>query len=235
MSISLEPTAQESTSGSKRPIEAVLVSLGAVAIIAAIVGGGLDAAGIHVPILSSIASQILLAVAGIAFLLIGLASRWMLIPALLGASKLESDYNDLILKTNDLWFAPGGIKDLLADYRRNMSINSWTRVQDRAALNEARLASVVSAKEKVRDLAGNPDVAHELEQLVSRKRYYLYRRLQDIPNRPEELEIVDELISSASDLDAMITSQIQRTQRALVDLRNAAQNNRRALEARIFH
>jgi hypothetical protein len=218
----------------RQPLEAVLVPLGAAAMLAAVVGGGLQASDVKVPIIDSLGRQILLGVVGLTFVVVGLASRWMLIPAVRRAKRLESDYNDLILKTNDLWFAPGGIKDLLGDYRASGSEESWARVQNRARTNEERLTALRTGKDRLPDLAGNPVAAHALDELLNAKGYFLYDRLRRLPRGLPQPEQVDELIENAAFLDDAMTSRIKSTQKALLKLRNEARDRRVDLEARIF-
>jgi hypothetical protein len=202
--------------------------------LAAVVGGGLQASDVKVPIIDSLGRQILLGVVGLTFVVVGLASRWMLIPAVRRAKRLESDYNDLILKTNDLWFAPGGIKDLLGDYRASGSEESWARVQNRARTNEERLTALRTGKDRLPDLAGNPVAAHALDELLNAKGYFLYDRLRRLPRGLPQPEQVDELIENAAFLDDAMTSRIKSTQKALLKLRNEARDRRVDLEARIF-
>ena len=219
----------------RQPLEAVLVPLGAAAILAAVVGGGLEASGVKVPIVDSHSKQILLGAVGLAFIVVGLSSRWMLIPALRRAKRLERDYGDLILKTHDLWFATGGIKDLLREYRRSRSAEDWARVEDRARTNEERLTALETARYRLTDLAGDPVAAHALDELLNEKRYLLYRRLRRLPPGPPQPNAVNQLIRVATYLERTITPRITSTQEALVRLRSEARDSRVALEARIFH
>lgn len=53
-------------------MQATLVTLGVVAVMAAIVGGGLKAAGVDIPVLTSVARQILLGMFGLTLLVVGL-------------------------------------------------------------------------------------------------------------------------------------------------------------------
>lgn len=58
-------------------MQATLVTLGVVAVMAAIVGGGLKAAGVDIPVLTSLARQVLLGIFGLALLVVGLEPwRW---------------------------------------------------------------------------------------------------------------------------------------------------------------
>lgn len=53
-------------------MQATLVTLGVVAVMAAIVGGGLKAAGVDIPVLTSLVRQVLLGMFGLALLVVGL-------------------------------------------------------------------------------------------------------------------------------------------------------------------
>lgn len=53
-------------------MQATLVTLGVVAVLAAIVGGGLKAAGVDIPVLRSLVRQVLLGMFGLALLVVGL-------------------------------------------------------------------------------------------------------------------------------------------------------------------
>jgi hypothetical protein len=226
---------QVNQNGSKpagQPPEAALVPFGAVAVMGAIVGGALEAAGIKVPIINSLGRQILLGGVGVLFLVLGLFSRWILIPLWFSARRLEKRYKNLILMTNDLFFAPGGVKDLLAYYRRSGSAKDWDAVRKRAKENQARLAALKMAKDKLTDLALDSKIALVLDHLVDAKRAYLYKRLLDL-RRPSH-ESVHELIEAASQLQDMVNIDVQPTKAALGDLLVEALIRRHALEEKIL-
>src|SRR5262245_43978020 len=138
--------------------ETVLIGIGSVAIVAAIVGGALTGAGVQIPVINSPARQALLGGVGIMLLTIGLAPGLGQLIFWYRGKKLAEAYTDLLLKTNDLFFTPGGIRDLLAAFRTSRSQGDWMRVMDRAELNETKLAELRSAKDALRALGRDPDV-----------------------------------------------------------------------------
>jgi len=76
-------------------VNAVLLSAGVACVIAAVVGGGLKAFGIDVPVITSLKRQSVLFVVGILFLV----SAWLLRDRTGGPDKAESAYRQLVVAT----------------------------------------------------------------------------------------------------------------------------------------
>jgi hypothetical protein len=146
--------------------------------------------------------------------------------------KLEKAYDQVISKMNDLFFSPGGIKDLLVAYRVSMSEGDWRHVISRAKVNQAKFAELKSAKDALETLGRDHEAARMLDHMLAAKSFYLYQRLVRFQEPPPENE-VDELIAMAADLDAK-TTDVRTAQEMLAKRLEEARNSRREHEKRLF-
>jgi len=215
-----------------RAVNAVLVPLGGVGMLAALVGGGLKAFGIDIREFNSLPRQIAVGIVGGVFLLVGLYSLWILPLVLFRVRRLEFRYRRLLLQTNDLVFTPGGIRDLLLDYQASGSPQAWSAVRECAKRNERKLEALRRNTERLVELGDDSKIALVLNNVINSKRIYLYVHLLRM-HEPTAGQIAP-FMELTRDLQDLVEDELPPTKQALNTLLAAARARSEDLEDRMI-